>query len=268
MANHLIRDLRTIAKGLPEDPAQWPHIPCPTCHRGGLTPIAESLVLEESETSKSWRQHDDWEPDWISGGFHCLLRCRIKDCDVTRVVGRMDLTPDYDEFGRWYGQYKKRLTPEIFSPPLPLIESRDVCTEKVGERIDAAAKVIWIDPSSAANRLRSAAEALMDDQGIPRKGIDTRGSSRPISLHERINNWKAVKPDYTEPAELLLAVKWIGNVGSHDDRLRLADVLDGVEILDHLLTFVYDTTKDEIKKRAAEITARKGIPANRVHRGN
>jgi hypothetical protein len=176
----------------------------------------------------------------------------------------MQLSPDYDEWGKWYGDYRERLNPELFSPPLPLIESRDACPKKVGQRIDTAAKVIWLDPSSSANRLRSAAEALMDDQGIPRKGIDKKGKIYNTTLHERINKWKIAKPEYADPADLLLAVKWIGNVGSHDDRLRLTDVLDGVEILDHLIASVYDTTTDEIKKRAAEITARKGIPASRL----
>ncbi|MYX08601.1 hypothetical protein GTW98_17625 [Streptomyces sp. SID8375] len=59
-----------------------------------------------------------------------------------------------------------------------------------------------------------------------------------------------------------VAVKWIGNVGSHEDRLQIPDVLDGVEILDFTLELVYDNRRDELKKKAAAIIARQGIPEN------
>ena len=107
----------------------------------------------------------------------------------------------------------------------------------------------------------------MDDQGILRKTVGG-GKIRDVSLHNRIENFRSAKPQYADAAGLLLAVKWIGNVGSHDDRLQISDVLDGIEILDYTLALVYDDTADEIKKKAAEITARKGIPARRYGRSS
>jgi hypothetical protein len=158
--------------------------------------------------------------------------------------------------------YINYLTPKFFLPHLPLIESYDLCPTSVQERIDAAAKIIWADPSSAANRLRSAVEALMDDQGIPRKRVRD-GRPYEVSLHGRIVSFKAAKPEHARAADLVLAVKWIGNVGSHNHSLRISDVLDGVEILDHTLDQIYDSTRDEIARKAAEIAARKGMPASR-----
>ncbi|WP_326760338.1 DUF4145 domain-containing protein [Streptomyces phaeochromogenes] len=219
--------------------------------------MSDSLIHEESATSKRRQSHPEWDPDWVHGYFSCLLRCQKPGCDLVRMVGDSGLYLKRSEDG-----YIDFFTPKFFMPHLPLIESYDLCPLPVQERVDAAAKIIWTDPSSAANRLRSAVEALMDDQGIPRKGVRD-GRSYDVSLHNRIASFKAAKPDHAIAADLMLAVKWIGNVGSHDHRLQISDVLDGVEILDHTLEQIYDSTKDEIKRKAADIAARKGIPASR-----
>ncbi|WP_393101773.1 hypothetical protein [Streptomyces sp. LN325] len=47
---------------------------------------------------------------------------------------------------------------------------------------------------------------------------------------------------------------------SHEDVLRVPDVLDGVEFLDQALFLIYDTNPDDMKKRASEVTARQGRP--------
>ncbi|MFF9351248.1 DUF4145 domain-containing protein [Streptomyces sp. NPDC014734] len=261
MANVLIKDLREISKGFSEKLEEWPHIPCPTCVRGVLQPVPESFVEEERVTSKSWRNHEAWEPEWIQGDFLCILTCQKGACDHVRVVGHsaVEATGNWE----WEGeQYEQRLTPTMFFPALPLLESRPLCPKEVGKRMDIAAKIIWLDPNSAANRIRSAVEALMDEQGIIRYKPDRRGKPSRISLDQRISTFKAALPEHAEAADLLLAVKWIGNVGSHEDLLRSRDVLDGVEFLDHSLSLIYDTNHDDIKKRAADVTARRGRPSS------
>ncbi|MCX4429272.1 DUF4145 domain-containing protein [Streptomyces mirabilis] len=256
MANLLIKDLREIAKGFPENLDDWPHIPCPTCTRGALLPDPDSFVAEESVTSKSLHDHDAWEPEWIQGGFHCVLTCRKETCDHVRVIGEM--TVDYA--GLQDVQYEQYLTPTMFFPALPMLESRDLCPSEVGERVDAAAKILWLDPNAAANRIRAAVEALMDDRGVIRKKLNRAGKAIGLSLDNRIATFKTALPQHADAADLLLAVKWIGNVGSHEDVLRIPDVLEGVEFLDSALSLIYNTSPDDMKKRASEVTARKGRP--------
>ncbi|WP_195911354.1 DUF4145 domain-containing protein [Streptomyces kaniharaensis] len=125
-----------------------------------------------------------------------------------------------------------------------------------------ASAVLWADPSSAANRLRSAAEALMDDQGIMRKGLDRKGKTTDLNLHSRIELFQKAKPNLKEVGDLLLAVKFIGNVGSHESILDMHSVLDGVEIFDQALTLLYDNSSRAILDKAAMITARKGKPVD------
>ncbi|MCX5207646.1 DUF4145 domain-containing protein [Streptomyces sp. NBC_00237] len=262
MANFLIKDLREIAEGFPENLEDWPHIPCPTCTRGALLPVSDSFVAEESATSSTLHTHDAWEPEWIQGGFHCVLTCRRATCDRVRVVGEMSVGLARRYNGHYnHDQYEQYLIPTMFLPALPLIESRSLCPSEVGERVDAAAKILWIDPNAAANRIRAAVEALMDDRGIFRVQLNPKGKPVRLTLDRRIANFKAL-PDHTDAADLLLAVKWIGNVGSHEDVLRIRDVLEGVEFLDHALSLIYDSNHDEMKKRASEVTARRGRPSS------
>ncbi|MFJ4932112.1 DUF4145 domain-containing protein [Streptomyces sp. NPDC088736] len=256
MPNLLINDLREIAKGFSEDPDDWPHIPCPTCKRGALLPVPDSFEAEESVTSKAMHVHEVWEPEWIRGDFHCVLACRKETCDRVRVVG--ELTVDYA--GLQDVQYEQNLMPTMFFPALPLLESRELCASEVGERVDAAAKILWLDPNAAANRIRSAVEALMDAQGVISTKPNRTGKAVNLSLDNRIATFKAEQPQHADAADLLLAVKWIGNVGSHEDVLRVRDVLEGVEFLDQALFLIYDTNPDEMKKRASEVTARRGRP--------
>ncbi|MEV5441271.1 DUF4145 domain-containing protein [Streptomyces sp. NPDC052644] len=220
--------------------------------------VTDTLKFEESNTSSSRHSHEDM----MNGGFHAVLNCGNRSCDLVRVVGDWGLSSGFGEDGAAYDDY---LIPKFFAPALPLIESHDLCPGPVQDRIDMAAKIIFVDPSSAANRLRAATEALMDDQGIPRKHLQG-GSIADLALHRRIGKFKVAKPQYADAADLLLAVKWIGNVGSHDDVLRIADVLEGVTFLDHALELIYDTSAEEIKRRAADVVSRKGVPADRFRR--
>lgn len=266
MPNLLIQDLRVIAAGLPEDIKEWPSIPCPTCDRGNLAPVSETFTSEEAKTSERIQseQWNDWEPDWAYGGFSCTLRCGKPTCDLVRVVGEMRVVAEFDEHGTWDGNsWSVEFRPKLFHPSLPLLQNHQEAPRSILGRIEAASAVIWVDPSSAANRLRSAVEALMDDQGIPRRWSGIKGPF-PLSLHQRIERLAAAKPAFAETADMILAVKWIGNVGSHEDSLKIAHVLEGVEILDFALTEIYDKSRDALKKLAADITARKGSPTPRM----
>ncbi|MCW8101743.1 DUF4145 domain-containing protein [Streptomyces tauricus] len=256
MTNFLLKDLREIAKGFPENLEDWPHIPCPTCTRGALLPDPDSFVAEEAVTSKSLHQHEAWDPEWIEGGFHCVLTCRKEACDQVRVIGEMTV----GQSSRHDVQYEQYLTPTMFLPALPLLESRNLCPKEVGKRVDAAAKILWVDPNAAANRIRAAVEALMDDRGVIRTKLARTGKAAKLTLDNRLATFKTALPQHADAADLLLAVKWIGNVGSHEDALRIPDVLEGIEFLDHSLSLIYDTNRDDMKKRASAVTARRGRP--------
>ncbi|MGW7106496.1 DUF4145 domain-containing protein [Streptomyces xanthophaeus] len=254
MPNLLIKDLRVIDKGLSDDVNDWPNIPCPTCGRGNMSPVVETFVNEEAKTSRQMQMdyESGWEPDWYYGGFYCVLRCGKNTCDLVRVMGNVSVVDNpAGGYEKWEDQWLTVLTPTFFSPSLPLVQGHESAPKSVLQRIEAAAAVIWVDPNSAANRLRSAVEALFEELGFPGEG----------PLHGKIVQFKRFNPEYSDAADAFLAAKWLGNVGSHEDALKVSDVLNGAEMIDFALSEIYDTSRDAVKRMASEITARKGMPA-------
>jgi hypothetical protein len=59
-------------------------------------------------------------------------------------------------------------------------------------------------------------------------------------------------------AERLLAIKWIGNSGSHGASLQRSDLLDAYEIFEIALTEIYDIDKKRADKLTKAINKKKG----------
>jgi len=58
-----------------------------------------------------------------------------------------------------------------------------------------------------------------------------------------------------------MAIKWLGNVGSHG-RVELTrdDVADGLDILEHILVESFDRRTERLKRIEREMIRRKGRP--------
>lgn len=127
-------------------------------------------------------------------------------------------------------------------PALRLVTVPPPTPRNVKQAIDAAAQVIWMSPPSAANRLRAAIEYLLTEIGVP----------EGRQLNRRIDHLAVSNPTV---ASALEAVKWIGNDGSHGTAIPLEEVLEGAALLERVLHILFDTTADELDRRAAEINA-------------
>ncbi|WP_460358255.1 DUF4145 domain-containing protein [Actinoallomurus acanthiterrae] len=156
-------------------------------------------------------------------------------------------SPSYDHYATHYRVL-------YLLPALPLIDFPETCPQIVKDRIADASAILYRDPSSAANRIRVAIEELLTLQRANR--YPSRSRKRPLTTHARIELFAAKNPD---AAKMLMAVKWIGNSGSHDSGLRVEDVLDGVELLSHAINLIYDRRVRELDKRAAKINAQRGV---------
>lgn len=171
-------------------------------------------------------------------------------------MGLWDVREHYEDWGPVYDNYYRL---QMTVPPLPIMQTPERCPELVKDAVANAARVIWVDPSAAANRLRIAIEQLLDAKRIPRS---TRVGVKlaPLKLHGRIERLRATHPSV---AELLEAVKWIGNQGSHEDSLGVADVLEGAQLFEHALAQMYDTAPAEIRRRAMQINKAKKVRSSR-----
>ena len=265
MALQHINDLRKLAKKFNE--GAWPDVPCPACAGGTVSPTdGKAIVSGETQASIKLNDHPGWEPEWINGYFHGALHCGRESCkEIVVVTGRYEVDDDnLAEPELRDRQMARYMSVEFFSPPIPLIRANENFPNSVLGLMNTASSVLWVDASSAANRVRSAIEELLTLQGIPKALIDKNRTRRRRSAHQRIELLKTRKPKFADAADLLMAVKWIGNDGSHGNELTVSDVLDGVELLNHALELMYDTSPADLKRKAAEINKRKGIPRKRA----
>jgi hypothetical protein len=76
-----------------------------------------------------------------------------------------------------------------------------------------------------------------------------------LSLHERIEIFQKVQPAV---GDALLALKWIGNTGSHPGDLSAKDLLDAFDILSHALDEVIGKRTKQIQQLVTEINRHKG----------
>jgi hypothetical protein len=95
----------------------------------------------------------------------------------------------------------------------------------------------------------------MDHLKIPRKGKTKNGKLLPLTLHARLERYEEKNADV---ASKLLAVKWLGNIGSHTGELAHSDVLDAFELISFALDEVFEKKSDRLKRMAEKIIRHKG----------
>lgn len=81
-----------------------------------------------------------------------------------------------------------------------------------------------------------------------------KNKRNPINLHKRIESYSNL---YVK--EHLLAIKWIGNLGSNkDNSLETVDIIDTYRLLEFALNKLYNNDEKNINKIAKQINKNKG----------
>ena len=239
---------------------------CPTCNSGSLIGDKKTIKVVESIDSKNGRKEDEWDPEWITGSFGGTLKCNNPKCgEAILIMGKMNVEGDheYDEQnGGWNFSYSEFLFPLAFIPTINIFPIHSDVPKDIKEAMMESFKIYWIDIASCANKIRIVIELIMDEQKIAKTYLQS-GKRKGYSLHRRIELFKTTKPD---EAELLMAIKWIGNSGSHiNDDLTKDDILDAYEILEHVTTKLYEKDSHRLKKLSKSINKkRKPIGLKRV----
>lgn len=250
------QDLRLLDDWVQE--SSWPHTDCPVCGAGSLTP--DSIVSVEAAASSRHHDHEAWEPEWIHGTFHGVLRCSVGRCnEPVSIAGDYKVDMVMAPGGGWYGEYEAFYRLRYALPALPLLAPPDKTPETVRRAVEAASALLWIDPGAAGNRLRFAIEELLTAQRV-RRSIMKDGKRIRLTTHRRIELLRQRKE---AASDALMAVKWIGNEGSHADALTATDVIDGAELLGHALRLLYDDSAKQMERRIRKINKAKGLPRNR-----
>lgn len=239
----------TIESGQP-----WPRPSCPNCESGYIG-FAEPTE-DESHESAPHHSHEAFEPDWVRGTFVVRGQCENRDCQLA-VHGTGDYfvaysrqADDYDSRGPIYSSHYNltHLHPPMLIMPIP-----EAAPEEVREGVLRASRVLFADSGLAATALRSTVERFLSTQGI----ASISGSGRFQSASERIDQWLAVDRKRKPVADLLSAVKWLGNAGTHEDSaLTITEVLEGASMLDEALHRLY--TGPDIDAHAQIINTARG----------
>lgn len=212
-------------------------------------PVPESFTKVEPKHSEAAHGHEAWDPDWIEYRFSFKCICSLKTCGEVAFVsgsGSLDQRYDYDGNAEYYDYFRIR----SFHPAPYLIAIPDSAPEMVIEMLERSFSLYWPDTSAAANALRTSLEYLLDALKIPRdqKGKDKK--TNRISLHARIELAVNQQPAFSE---LFLALKDVGNLGSHGDDVTDAHFSDALEIFSHVLVQLYENDAERIKELAKKL---------------
>lgn len=223
----------------------WPVMPCGQCSSGFLRPATTSII----DLSQPQRDHPDWGPEWVKGYWTGESECTNQHCQhAAALVGHMELREE-DLWGMGHFTWERFLRIRYVEPPLRLANLPSQCPVDVREQVEVASRIIWADAASAATRLRSAVELLLTTLGVATQ--TSKGKRSP--LHQRIDELRKTKP---ELADVIEAVKWIGNAGSHAEESTGEEVLKAVAMLEHAVALEYDTRGIDIASLAEQVNER------------
>lgn len=230
--------------------------PCPKCFNGFLVGT-DKIVFELTEGGKEMRQHR--YPYGVENVFSGILRCSDSNCnELISVNGLLltDILVEYiDDNGVHFEKELREYKPKFFYPNLRMFKLSKDIPEDISRLIDESFSLYFTDNNSCANKIRTAIERMLDDLKAPKKRLNKKGLYTPIKiLHQRIEHFSKRKPRI---CKLLMALKIIGNEGSHTMNLNDNDILDAFEILELLIEIIYTKNNTRIELLAERIISSK-----------
>ena len=214
--------------------------------------------VEELRYSREAHTHEAWEPEWIEYVYNCILVCTNDKCReivVSTGTGSVDWDIIEDENGQPDQVYSEFFLPKYFQPHLCLFSIPSDCPASVSDLLNESFRLFFCSPNAAANNVRAAIEELLTELKIKRFST-VNGKRRFINLHQRIGLLPA---KYAPFKDMILAIKWLGNAGSHGHaEVTMDDVMDAYELTEHILEEIYEPKAKKLKAIAKKVNKRKG----------
>lgn len=236
----------------------FPGLPCPRCATGKLKLAPGSLRIAEPQYSADYHIDPDWEPDNVVERWSATLKCDETPCgELVELIGdtegvevEVETSPDHFAWG-----LEQMLRIRATYPPPPLFRISEAVPYTVKSQLKLAFRMYWTDASACAARLRTAVEAMLDDQKVPRERKTAKGKMVRLNLQERISHF-AQAADGAPHKDQLEGLRNIGNLGTHGgDDVTDEDLFDAIDVIEFVLTGVYDTKT--IKAKAQTLAAKK-----------
>jgi len=154
--------------------------------------------------------------------------------------------------------YDNYFVPTAFHTAPALIRVPANCPVGILVEVRSAFSLFWCDFASCLNRIRNAIELLLNEMGVKRYGIKGDGKRARMSLDNRIGFLRSKEAKLGDLCDRLLAVKHLGNAGSHPGNVKKEDVFDGFDILEHVLLEKYENPHSQLSHMVKQINKRKG----------
>jgi hypothetical protein len=239
------------------------HLPqwfCPSCSIGILELDKKSLNVQTTAKSLALKEHPEYDHEWEQYSIAAQLNCNNKKCSETVMAlggGRVELDQYYLDSGEAHSQYDTMFTPSYFQPSLNIFNVPKYVPDNLVTMLKKSFGLFFCDSDSCGNRIRACIEFLLDELKIPRVHKNKQEKEVRSTLHYRIEN---LPENHEKIKGLLLAIKWLGNVGSHgNDGLTKKDVIDAYKILQLTFDILYKPSDDLIFDLANKINEAKGI---------
>lgn len=227
--------------------------PCPNCNSKALKFLKDKFVSEETQDSLKFRsENEHWEVEWIEYNISGQLKCiNCKEIIFFLGKGNPQESDFYDQHSNSYlRDYEIYFRPTYINPLINLFDIPYKCPDNLKAEIVDSFKLFWCDLESCANKIRSSLEVLMNEFKV-KKYTNKNGKRNLIPLHIRIENFPK-----KEIVTILMAIKWIGNIGSHkSNKLKVIDIVETYYLLEHALNVLYLNNEEEIQKIAKEINS-------------
>lgn len=234
--------------------ASCPAWPCPICRDGITVLVQESLVSHETAESARAHGHEDWDPDWIEYAFTAWAECSHASCKQRfAIAGFGGVDPELGPDGEL--QWEDYFVPKICYPMPDMIALPARCPDEVAKELRAAFATFWSHRAACAGRIRVATECLMNHLGVPKRKKNKAGKYSDLNLHARIDTFAKSAPIV---GSQLMALKWLGNSGSHESEIAKDDLLDAFEILEHALGEIVDQRSIKVAALAKKLTRKHG----------
>ena len=194
-------------------------------------------------------------PDYYEAVGAILLRCSNSGCCESVVcVGTITKTQTGEPWGS-ESHYEDQIDPHYFLPPIHIISVPNDLPKPILNSLTESLNLFWINPSASGNALRILVEVLMDHERVVKSFRDKRGIRRMYTLHQRIDLYKAKNSDL---GSKLLAIKWIGNSGSHITGLTRDQLIKAYRILEYVLEERFDEKSKKLTRLVNQINRKRG----------
>jgi hypothetical protein len=228
---------------------------CPTCSGGYLKLVKDSLHSGTSAHSQAAYNADSADGEDLVLRFSAILECNNDRCrEKVAVVGTGGCEREIYEDGRDWS-WAEYFHPSFTNPPFRFIDVPDSAPSDVIDQLTLSFALLWASPAAALNHVRTAVENLLDTLRISRARRIKAVRMQSLSLHQRIVVLKTRIPSV---ADALLAIKWMGNAGSHSGQVTRDDVFDAYDILEQVLEELFVKNRLAMQKMIREINRRRG----------